>query len=148
MLLRRQEKSVTRATGWFCWQCWAWEKGKLYLMGWGYRRKKGFGSLCWGGLTFCSGTELLQPEPSICRALAKLHYWPNSSQCTHTHTHSKTHLPCRDTRHGGKRHRTWRGMDRKPQRPRETESNQSADLSFPPLHNLPIVESARPLVAL
>lgn len=65
MLLRRQEKGVTRATEWFCWQCWAWEKVKLYLMGSGWSRKQGFGSLLRGGLTFCSGSEMPQPEPSI-----------------------------------------------------------------------------------
>lgn len=138
MLLGRQEKGVTRATGWFCWQCWAWEKGKLYLMGWGWSRKQGFGSLLWGGLTFCSGTELLQPEPSICRALAKLHYWPNlkielfMAACKHTQTDTlkQTKTVDRATqKEGGKRQRAQETVRDKKQQSAQSESNQLTSLS-------------------
>lgn len=68
LILRRQGKGVTGATGWF-W-CWAREKGKLYLMGWGRNRKQGFGSVfCLGGW----GVHILFPD----RAAAT---WPHDLQ--------------------------------------------------------------------
>lgn len=131
MLLRRQEKGVTRASEGFCWQCWAWEKVKLYLMGSGWSRKQGFGSLLRGDLTFCSGSEMPQPEPSI---------WWGSSQASlltqplagaHYSTDAYIQFRCKNTWE-----RWWterqneKGNGRKTS---ETETDREQSIISPPL---------------
>lgn len=67
MLLRREEKAVTRAPNWFCWQCWAREKGKLWLMGWGWEQEAGVFDLK-GGSHFALRQNCCNLNLPFCRA--------------------------------------------------------------------------------
>lgn len=103
----------------------------MLSLGSGWSRKQGFGSLLRGDLTFCSGSEMPQPEPSI---------WWGSSQASlltqplagaHYSTDAYIQFRCKNTWE-----RWWterqneRGNGRKTS---ETETDREQSIISPPL---------------